>query len=428
MVADALTQPLAPQAGHTARSQAAQPVIFMLVLASMLYQMTLCFVHTVAFSVNASVVMLVELLIYLGCVWCLRREVPHYLGAFVLLTAINLLLLSLVRGYLDPKPFRDLMIVILFFWLGWVYGSVRLVDRLIAVSLLLAVGVGAFEWLAIDTYVKFFHTFSYFANQSGIGADGSGAIFEGQALTLNGFRPDGIGRTILPWLFGSHRISSMFLEPISLGNYATLVLAWSLAHWRPGAHRYVWFMAGSALLIAYADSRFGLVVSGLMLLTRLLVPRCLLPAFALAPWLMATLVLIYAVYFFHGTYSDSFVGRLTHTGLVLDRLSAADLLGAQSPLRNYGDMGYAYAVTRFGLLFCLLGWLWLWRLPLPGLPAQRFRALDCLYMTLNLSISGTSLFALKSAGLLWFMFGSLLASPTDVSSDHSHSDSKDSRP
>lgn len=207
-----------------------------------------------------------------------------------------------------------------------------------------------------------------------------------------------------------------------------LVLAWSLAHWRPGAHRYVWFMAGSALLIAYADSRFGLVVSGLLLTTRFLVPRCLLPAFSLAPWLMATLVLIYAVYFFHGTYSDSFIGRLTHTGLVLDQLSAAELLGAQSPLIFYGDMGYAYAATRFGLLFCLLGWLWLWRLPLLELAAERFRAMACLYMTLILSISGTSLFALKSAGLLWFMFGSLLACAAHSSSAQSASVSKDANP
>jgi len=383
-------------------------VIFGLVLASMLYQLGLCFVNTVAFGVNTAMVSLTELCIYLGCLYYLRHEIPRYVGAFILLAALNFCLLALFRGYLDPKPVRDLLIVIIFFWLGWTYGTVRLVDRLVGCSLIAAIALGVFEWLWLDGYVKVFHTYSYFLNQSGIGADG-GTIFEGQALTLNGFRPDGIGRTILPWLFGSHRISSIFLEPVTLGNYATLVLAWSLAHCRPDARRYYWFMAGAAVLIAYADSRFGMVVSGLLVLMRFCLPRSGYFLMSLAPWAMAIALFVYANYFFHGTYSDSFAGRLTHTGQILGQLTEIEILGGQSPLRDYGDMGYAYAVTRFGLVFLAIAWLWLWRLPMTQLSAERFRAMACLYMTLILSISGTSLFALKSAGLLWFMLGSLAA-------------------
>ncbi|WP_409422863.1 hypothetical protein ABHF91_07625 [Pseudaeromonas sp. ZJS20] len=388
--------------------------IFLLVLASMLYQMGMCFINTVAFSVNTALVGLVELMIYLGCIFYLRHAIPRYMGAFLLLTAVNLLLLTLIRGYLDPKPFRDILIVVLFFWLGMTYGSVRLVDRLVAVSLCIAIALGAFEWLAIDSYVKLFHTFSYFQNQSGIGVSG-GAIFEGQALTINGFRPEGIGRTILPWVFGSHRISSIFLEPISLGNFATLVLAWSLVHYtRGGPRRYLWFMLGAATLIAYADSRFGLVISLLLLAIRFMTPRQLYSLAALAPWLMATGLVIYASVFFDGNYSDSFAGRLMQSGLALGKLDFAGLLGGQSPLRNYGDMGYAYVVTRFGLIYLLLAWLIFWRVPMPSLASRRFRVMTCLYMTMILSISGTSLFALKSAGLLWFMLGTAAVSREDA--------------
>jgi hypothetical protein len=39
--------------------------------------------------------------------------------------------------------------------------------------------------------------------------------------------------------------------------------------------------------------------------------------------------------------------------------------------------------------------------------AQRFRAFVVLYIFSNLAVSGTSVFALKTAGLMWFLFGVL---------------------
>lgn len=41
---------------------------------------------------------------------------------------------------------------------------------------------------------------------------------------------------------------------------------------------------------------------------------------------------------------------------------------------------------------------------------DRFRAFTTLYMSLILCVSGTSLFALKTAGILWFLVGCFAAS------------------
>jgi putative polymerase len=43
--------------------------------------------------------------------------------------------------------------------------------------------------------------------------------------------------------------------------------------------------------------------------------------------------------------------------------------------------------------------------------AQRFRAMLVLYLFSSLAISGTSVFALKTAGLMWFLLGALTADP-----------------
>jgi len=41
----------------------------------------------------------------------------------------------------------------------------------------------------------------------------------------------------------------------------------------------------------------------------------------------------------------------------------------------------------------------------------RFRALIVLYLFASLAISGTSIFALKTAGIMWFLFGVLSVAP-----------------
>lgn len=378
----------------------------LIMLAAMLYQAGLCLVNTLLFRINSSLVMLVELLIYLAIILCVAREIPRYIGLLLLLTALNACLLFLFRGSIDVKPVRDLLIILLFFWLGMQQGSPRLVDKLLTWVLWIVMLMGLFEWLAIDTYVKFFHTYSYFLNQSGLGSAG-GAIYEGQALTLNGFRPDGIGRTILPWVFGAHRISSVMLEPVSLGNFAVITLIWAISRDRWRNKQTLFFLFAGVFLISLADSRFGLVMGLLILLVRALLPLRGYWLLSLAPWGMMMMLAIYNAFFFHGAYSDSFMGRLMHTGMVLRSLPVGDWLGLQSPLSDYGDMGYAYLLTRFGLGYVLLAWLMFWRIPLTSLQAIRSRGLLTLYITMILSISGSSLFALKTAGLLWFMLGSL---------------------
>lgn len=389
--------------------------VFLIVLATLLYQFVLCFFNTILFKINPTIVILVEFFIYLSVFIYVRHNMPKYIGLVVLFSAVNFSLLFLLRGYIEPKSVRDIIIIVFLFWLGISHGTVALVEKILTTILVIAILLGCFEWLAVDWYVKLFHTFSYFVNQSGIGAEG-GAIFEGQALTLNGFRPDGIGRTILPWLFGSHRISSIMLEPVSLGNLAVITLIWAVSKDRWQERSTHFFLFSAAFLIALADSRFGLVMSGMIVLLRAILPLPMYGLLALAPWVMMVFLYFYSSFFFDGVYSDSFAGRLMHSGLVLTELPLKEWLGWQSPLQDYGDMGYGYILTRFGLFYLLLIWLVLWGVPLRWHQAIRARGLVSIYVTMILSISGTSLFALKTSGLLWFMLGTICAVSLNIRS------------
>jgi putative polymerase len=78
---------------------------------------------------------------------------------------------------------------------------------------------------------------------------------------------------------------------------------------------------------------------------------------------------------------------------------------------GFGDMGYAYVLSRFGALLVLSLLLLLFLMPCTGERARRFRALLVLYFFSSLAISGTSVFALKTAGLMWFLLGALAADP-----------------
>ncbi|MCX8522103.1 MAG: hypothetical protein ORN28_11295, partial [Rhodoferax sp.] len=51
----------------------------------------------------------------------------------------------------------------------------------------------------------------------------------------------------------------------------------------------------------------------------------------------------------------------------------------------------------------------LFLLPARCARAERLRGLLVLYMFSSLAISGTSVFALKTAGLMWFLLGTLFA-------------------
>ena len=382
-----------------------------LLLAVVLHHWILCLLHNKGISVSVARVAMAEMVIYIACVPLLlaRLSLRLLVAVFVALGACGLL--ALFRGgYFDAKAARDLLIPLLFLWAGRSYGQHgRSLDRPLLLIAGLVVLIGLVQAVIPDLYNRVFNTFSYYVSLGGI-SEGSAQV-SGQAVTLNGLRPEGIGRTLLPQVLGAQRVSSVFLEPVSLGNFAVMLLAWGLAkpsaEWRTS----LWFLLAAFVCIVLADSRFGFYMSGLMVLLRFtLHGRGHLVAITFPAFGALALLALAAWFPGHG---DNLVGRMTVSGQFLAGFDHLSLLGVRDFATNFGDMGYAYVFSRFSLMGAALMWICVFLIPLRDETARRFRTFLAIYVTLILCVSGTSLFALKTAGVLWFAFGALSLRRTD---------------
>ncbi|MCB8746901.1 polysaccharide polymerase [Rhodoferax sp. U2-2l] len=386
----------------------ARLVLFILV-ASVGYLPVISFLNARGISASPALVGLFEVAIYALCLYVLGKRLPMATVAFTLCAFAWIVFTWLMRQSADAKTLRDLIIPILFLTLGRHLADAGVAEKGLKLIVIMVVSVGLFEAVFTDTYAELFNTFAFYRQVTGVSEDA--AMFKGQMLSLNGYRPEGIGRTILPFLLGSHRTSSLFLEPVGLGNFAVIVLAWALSKPWPEIRRAHIFTFGAVLLITLSDSRFGLLMSAMLVFFRWL-PLSL--SSKVAPALpVLSLGLVLAVTVFLPSPDDNFVGRVTSSGLAVLEFDWRMLLGLGSPLPNFGDMGFAYLLSRFGAPLSIALVLTLFLIPMPNDRARRFRILIVLYVFANLAISGTSVFALKSAGILWFLVGVLSTLPAE---------------
>jgi putative polymerase len=368
----------------------------------------LAFLNARGIGASSALVGLAEALVFALCLGLQLRSLPPWTVALALGLISWIVLTWLVRQRPDIKSLRDLLIPILFISLGRQVADSAFAERCLRWITALVVVVAVLEALFTDAYGTLFNTFSFYAGLGSIRE--SAAMFSGQTLTLNGFRPEGIGRTLLPALLGAHRTSSLFLEPVSLGNFAVILLAWNLSHdWKDMPKPTLLLYLAAVVLIVLSDSRFGLLMAAMLLGYRLLP----MPAFRWAApvFPFAVFGILVGVAWFLPLVTDTLLGRLSNSGQSLLNFDAARLLGFDSPLPGFGDMGYAYVLSRFGVLWVLALLLLLFLMPCSSERARRFRALLVLYFFSSLAISGTSVFALKTAGLMWFLLGALAADP-----------------
>ncbi len=374
-----------------------------ILIASTASQGLLALIHTHIHSVSATTVGGAEFVIYLACVWVLAKHIRLEFVTITVLVLAYLVLLSIFRTEIELKGFRDVIIPLLFYWLGRQVGNMHYADRILKVLVVVVLLFGFFELFFLDGYTYLLNIFSYYMSTGTIALPIN--FNTGSLLNLNGLRPEGIGRTILPDLLGSHRISSIFLEPVSLGNFAVTVAAWGLSKGREEYKQALFFVVAAIILISLSDSRFGLGAVALLMVMKLVAAHRFNGALIFLP-LISILSLILIGFYFHGPITDDTMGRLSWTGITLLEFNIAKIFGIAGIDNPYADMGYAYLLSRWGVLLCITLWGALWMIRMQDEQGQRFRAYVVLYITLILAISGTSFFALKTAGLLWFLMGS----------------------
>lgn len=387
------------------RSQAASlrpKLMAAIVFATLVFNFVLCFVNTNLLRVGSGAVIFAELVLIgaaLATIASRSRDVLVLLGMWL---AYGFLLCAL-HGSFDPKPIRDMMIPIIFYFAGREAGSPEMGDRLVTAAVATVLAIGLFEYFFLPLYIKYFDILGYYVSRGSVQA--ASAETSSDRLFISGMRYE--GRTLLPFL-GEHRVSSIFLEPVSVGNFGAICFSWIvLRHWRRPAAMLLRLLPVVAICV-FADARFGLFVSlgGVVViaLARLVgwVPVLL------APFAVALILACVGFAYPDTPWDNTLPGRLLLCGQMLSKLTPEELFAIVKVDRFTANSGYTYTFTQIGLG----GFAALWTLfviaPCRNIAAWRYRLFVALYVVLLLTISN-SIYSIKTGGLLWYLLGALSA-------------------
>ncbi|MET0359419.1 MAG: hypothetical protein ABW055_08275 [Pararhizobium sp.] len=368
------------------------------VIGGLVFNALLCLVNTRVMRVSDGHVMMSEMVL-VGCVFIValgRRTAPYMLLAVYI---SYMIFLFTMRGAPDLKAVRDILIPIGFYFAGRTLQDLKLADRLVFISAAIVVAVGLFEYMALDVYISFFNVIGYYLARGSVTVDQLYGQTTG--LFISGMRPS--ARTILPFL-GMHRVSSVFLEPVSVGNFGAIVYGWCL--FRPTMRLRFVTLFLALTVIALGDARFGLYTC--ILMTLLLPVYRFMPRLAwyVLPFIMLSVLAYYGIQ--SGTQGgpNDIGGRFQVTAHLLTSLDLRVVFGAQTTTQFTADSGLAYTLTKFGLF----GFMGLWGLlvfaPLRSVKARTFHGMVVVYLLLLMIISDSG-YSIKTAGLLWFLFGTI---------------------
>ena len=321
------------------------------------------------------------------------------LGICTALAVVN----GLVSGGIDPKFLRDVLVIPVFVLLGLSCSRsdvVRVVLPLQAIVL----GVMIFEALRPDEFGRIFNVSSFYINTRGLHAEDFWN--KSSDLFVSATRP---GERFLLGGLGIHRLSSIFLEPVSLGNYCVVVAIVAASLWSSFTlPQRVFLVISELMILVGSDGRFASVMIGLIIVFFFLSSS--LPHVASWFYLPGALVLAALGVSVLGISDtgDDFSGRVAGSVGIISRMSLTDLLGFNTfSAYRAMDSGIAYFLLSQSLIGVLVVWTFIsLGLPQDDKPSIIATHAVSLYVTLLLLVS-YSLFSVKTAALLWFSYGAI---------------------
>jgi len=384
------------------------PLTLALLVGALTFNTALCFVNTNVMGINDTMVMgsevlLVTTALYLG----LGRSAAPYVVLAVFISYAAMLMA--MRPLLDPKAVRDFLIPIAFYMLGRSSRDPRLADRAALICGLIVVVFGLFEFLALDFYVKYFNIIKYYVARGTVAP--SDVKPDTGALFASGIRPD--SRTLLPFL-GPHRASSVFLEPISTGNFGAIIYIWCLNR-KEMSKRWLTMATGIGAIIL-SDSRFGANVCIVATIAWFFAPRTPRFVWLAAPFFVLVGLAIYGFTSAEVNWQNNFGGRLLWTARLLTSLSPSAVWGLSPDKPFLSDSGYAYSLNQIGLIGVIGFWSLFIFTPESTPRAWRFKVSVAAYICLLMLVSD-SVYSIKTAALLWFMTGTSDAAPDDAAGE-----------
>jgi putative polymerase len=319
-----------------------------------------------------------------------------------------LLLFAFVRSLalekVEFKDLRDVLLIPLFVLLGLTFDRSRLARTVVIVHAIVLAGL-LLEALHTPAYTALFAVQDYYINTRGYHlADFWNKQSE---LFVSATRPD----NRLFAFVDIHRLSSIFLEPVSLGNYCIIVMIFVAACYHQlGVATRIFLIGGTIVALIGCDGRLAAAASALIIVAAFLAPQA--PRHSAALYLPAALAATFVLTGLGGFLagSDDLPGRIAHTVELLLRFDAAEFLGLsddQTSLSQAVDSGIAYLVMTQSAPVVAILWLFITFGSAERTREQmRFTHGTAIYLSLTMMVS-FALLTIKTAALLWFIYGSL---------------------
>lgn len=384
-----------------------------LVLMAVCFNAGLAFVNANVMPIPAAAVVASEILIVAAALLvALIYFQPQMLAWFLLLAILISLFLarSLLTGEIAPKYARDVLLIPAFIVLGMAAGD-RPLDRIVLLVFSVVIAAAAFEVLAPEVYAATFRIQDFYIQTRGARLEDF--YTTDSDLFINAVRPS----IRLFSFLDLPRLSSVFLEPVSLGNYCTIMTAYLCARARHiGLLGTLLLAIGTAALLLGSDGRLATTTSLVIVVLSLLAVRRL-PPYGTLLFLPIAVAGAFVTVSVTGAsaFGDDALGRLARSVLLLQRYEAADWFGiSDTHLLAAADSGIAYLVATQSIAGVLVLWGFLALLGREcSIEQARFKTGALLYAALTLLVS-YSLFTIKTAALLWFVFGALQSSPSSL--------------
>lgn len=310
---------------------------------------------------------------------------------------------SAIRGDLQVKYVRDVLIIPNYILLG-LTAPRRHLTRVICIVHAVIILFGLYEALDTDGYSKLFDVQSYYINTRGY--DDDNFWNKESDLFVSAVRPG--DRVFLPFL-DLHRLSSVFLEPVSLGNYCSIITAFICARFssftRPTA---AFLIVGNVLVLIGCDGRLAGFSSLLIIAATLIAPYT--PRGTAVIYLPLTLAAAFVSTGLLGLRAgpDDLPGRIAHTVELLQQYDLVDLFALSDRFIWVAvDSGVAYLV----MTQTILGFALIWLFIVFGASERRadqvrFTHAAIIYLSLAMIVS-FSILTVKTAALMWFIQGVL---------------------
>lgn len=379
--------------------------IVLLALAAVCYNGVLAFANARGFTVERAHVVVAEIAILSAAGVVILASgprpgdgAPAALLAFFILDA---LVVSMLNQTVFVDMARNGAIIAIFTMAGSRIGTAA-VNRSFMFAAIAVTAVLLVEMASSATYAAWFAPGDYFAQTRGLAKE----EFDELGLFANALGFD--SRFAIVTIM-DHRACSIFLEQVSLANFGIILAILLACNWDElSVPKKSFFAALAVLILITTNSRLALALTLLTpvaciiarwwnrFLSLLIMPATLVAALLVSINSPATL-------------TDDLPGRLNKTitalaGMDMDALDGLKALKAAL----FADSGYAYVIYASTILGMLALWLFVSLIASNNRPKLvRCSLLVNLYVFCSLTVSGNSVFSIKTAALLWLLVGHL---------------------